>query len=149
MARFQLMCHQGGGWSVAGSCTVLVLLVRCSRQTPSHSERKFEGCTGPPNVLKRKRTASGGILCLRFKIGYAILSAQGTALCNRAVAAAWGRSVRFRKELKRCSGIERRSGILYTWTGSGKIIRTSMYRYIPVRTGTCQYMLVRTGTFLE
>jgi hypothetical protein len=44
------------------------------------------------------------------------------------------------------------SGILYTCTGSGKIVCTGTYRYIPVHTGTYQYrisrkyVLVRTGT---
>ncbi len=42
------------------------------------------------------------------------------------------------------------SGILYTWTGSGKIVCTGMYRYVPVRTGICKYRNscpVRTGMY--
>ena len=42
------------------------------------------------------------------------------------------------------------SGILYTWTGSGKIVRTSMYWYVPVCTSTYQYTKsrpVHTGTY--
>ena len=43
------------------------------------------------------------------------------------------------------------SGILYTWTGSGKIVRTSMDWYVPVCTSTYQYTKsrpVHTGTYL-
>ncbi len=42
------------------------------------------------------------------------------------------------------------SGILYTWTGSGKIVHTGMYQYVPVCTGIYRYMhlkTVRTGTY--
>ena len=35
----------------------------------------------------------------------------------------------------------RASGILYTCTGSGKIVCTGTYRYIPVHTGTFQYRI--------
>jgi hypothetical protein len=48
------------------------------------------------------------------------------------------------------------SGILTPWTGSGKIIRTCTYQYIPVHVSTSpttgitvQYILVRTGTHFK
>ena len=31
------------------------------------------------------------------------------------------------------------SGILYPWTGLGKMVRTGMYQYVPVQDGTGQY----------
>ncbi len=31
------------------------------------------------------------------------------------------------------------SGILYPWTGSGKMVHTGTYRYKTVQHGTCQY----------
>ncbi len=43
-------------------------------------------------------------------------------------------------------------GILYTWTGSGKIVHTSTYQYILVHVSTgftYQYILVRTSTYCE
>ncbi len=41
------------------------------------------------------------------------------------------------------------SGILYTWTGSGKIVCTGMYRYVQVYASTgihLQYILARVCT---
>ncbi len=57
-----------------------------------------------------------------------------------------------RTELDRTGESVRASGILYTWTGSGKIVRTSMYWYVPVRTSTQnldRYILVRTSMYEE
>ncbi len=42
------------------------------------------------------------------------------------------------------------SGILYPWTGLGKMVRTGMYQYVPVQDGTGQYknsQFVHTGTY--
>ncbi len=42
------------------------------------------------------------------------------------------------------------SGILYTWTGSGKIVCTGMYRYVRVYASTgihLQYILECTGMY--
>ena len=44
----------------------------------------------------------------------------------------------------------RASGILYPWTGLGKMVRTSTYQYVPVRDGTGQYknsILVRSSMY--
>jgi hypothetical protein len=89
------MCHQGYGWSAAGSCSV-----RCPRQDSPERKRL------QPNAgrnLKRKRTASDAILCLCF--GYAVSSAQEGTGENRPGAtwrsqrpAAVGRAGPFRPE---------------------------------------------------
>ena len=42
------------------------------------------------------------------------------------------------------------SGILYPWTGLGKMVRTGTYQYIPVQVGTGQYknsQLVHTSMY--
>ena len=42
------------------------------------------------------------------------------------------------------------SGILYPWTGLGKMVRTGMYQYVPVQDGTGQYknsQFVHTGMY--
>jgi hypothetical protein len=41
--------------------------------------------------------------------------------------------------LKQSYTVASSSGILYTWTGSGNIVCTGMYQYVPVHTGTYQY----------
>ena len=42
------------------------------------------------------------------------------------------------------------SGILYPWTGLGKMVRTGTYQYVPVHDGTGQYknsQFVHTGMY--
>ncbi len=42
------------------------------------------------------------------------------------------------------------SGILYPWTGSGKMVHTGTYQYVPVQHGISQYensTVVRTGMY--
>jgi hypothetical protein len=42
------------------------------------------------------------------------------------------------------------SGILYTWTGLGKMVHTGTYQYVPVQHGIRQYenfTVLRTGMY--